>query len=163
MGVAFAKRAAAQILNRGKTAIRIMPGSVADAEKALTRDDVRKLIEKGSIYATKEKHNASSRSKMLKLARQEGRRRGPGRRRGTANARSGRTWEKKIRSQRRLLSELREMGKIDSKTFQSFYRHTKGNEYATKANMILHLREIGIEVTDDEIKAINGKIRKEYE
>ena len=48
MTIRFAKRAAAQILGRGRNAVRILPGSVSDAEKALTKDDIRRLIEKGS-------------------------------------------------------------------------------------------------------------------
>ena len=162
MSIQFAKRAAAHILKRGKTAIRILPGSVSDAEKALTKDDIRRLIEKGGMYAIKEKHNASSRSKKLKKARASGRRRGIGRRRGTDKTRIGRTWEKKVRSQRRLLKELKLMKKIDTKTFNEFYGHVKGNVYATKANLLLQLREQGMNITEEEVKAINDKVSQEY-
>ncbi len=163
MSIQFAKRAAAQILKRGRSAIRILPGNVSDAEKALTKDDIRRLIEKGSIYAVKEKHNASARSKMLKKARESGRRRGIGRRRGTDKARVGSgVWEKKVRSQRRLLKELKLMKKVDNKTFNEFYKHVKGNQYATKANLLLQLREHGVSITEEEVKAINNKVSLEY-
>ena len=162
MSIKFAKRAAAQILNRGETAIRLLPGSVMDVDKALTKDDVRRLIEKGSIYAVKAKHNASSRSKILKKARAAGRRRGIGRRRGTDKARQGRLWEKKVRSQRRLLKELKLAKKIDTAMFNQFYSHVKGNQYATKANLLLQLREHGVQITEDEVKAINEKVSKEF-
>lgn len=164
MGVRFAKRAAGEMLGRGESSVRIKPDAVNDAAKALTKDDIRKLIEKGSIYAVKEKHNRSRKRAMLKQARKEGRRRGIGRRRGTDKARSGTgVWEKKARSQRRLLKELKLMKKIDTKTFNDFYRRIKGNEYATKAAMLLHLREQGVGITDDEVKAINERVAKDYE
>lgn len=162
MSIHFAKRAAAGILKRGKSAIRILPGSVSDAEKALTKDDIRRLIEKGGIYAIKEKHNASSRSKVLKKARAAGRRRGIGRRRGTDKARQGRLWEKKVRSQRRLLKELKLSNKIGTEIFNQFYKHVKGNQYATKANLLLQLREHGVNITEEEVKAINDKVSQEY-
>ncbi len=162
MSVRFAKRIAGSVLDRGLNAVRIKPESVAEAAKALTKDDIRKLIEKGAIYAIPAKHNASRRSKLLKQARSEGRRRGPGRRRGTFKARTGRTWEKKVRSQRRLLKELKLMKKIDTKTFNDFYSHIKGSQYATKATVILHLREQGVKITDEEIKQINDKVAAEY-
>lgn len=162
MSIRFAKRAAAHILKRGETAIRINPNSYADAEKALTKEDIRRLISTGGISAVKEKRNRTDKAKRLNEARAEGRRRGPGRRRGTRKARQGRTWEKRVRSQRRLLSMLRSTGKIDNQTFTRFYRLIKGNMYATKATLISHLQEEGAKITEEDIKQINDEVRKQY-
>ncbi|MDE1860908.1 MAG: 50S ribosomal protein L19e [Candidatus Micrarchaeota archaeon] len=162
MSIRFAKRAASQIMNRGLNSIRIKGEALADAEKALTKDDIRALVKKGSIYAIEAKHNLSINSKLLKKARAAGRKRGIGRRRGTEKARTGRKWEKKVRSQRRLLKELKLAKKIDTKTFNTFYRLIKGNAYATKAQMLLHLKEHGLSLQDSELKAINDKISSEY-
>ena len=162
MGIRFAKRAAAEILGRGVSAIRIRHESASDAAKALTREDIRRMIKDGSIFAIKAKHNLSENSKFLKKARAEGRSRGTGRRRGTSKARSRRLWAKKVRSQRRLLKELKKMKKVDNAIFTAFYRQIKGGQYATKANLVLQLRERGVGITDDELKAINDKISAEY-
>lgn len=162
MGMRFAKRAAGAILNRGINAIRIKPEANVDAAKALTKDDIRKLIAKGDIYALKAKHNQSEGAKLLKQARSEGRSRGMGSRRGTRKRRIGRTWEKKVRSQRRLLKELKFMEKIDTKTFTHFYRQIKGNQFETKANLLLQLREHGVSISEDEVKKINEKVKAEY-
>ena len=54
------------------------------------------------------------------------------------------------------------MKKIDTKTFNQFYGHVKGNVYATKANLLLQLREQGINITEQEVKAINDKVSQEY-
>jgi len=107
----------------------------------LTKDDVRKLIQNGSIYAVKAKHNLSLNSKILKKKREEGRRRGFGRRKGTRKARGGISWEKKVRSQRAVLKELKKMGKIDSSNFKKFYLLIKGNAFPDKASLLLHLKE----------------------
>lgn len=163
MSTTFAKRAASYILNRGESSIRIKPEAMDDASKALTKDDIRRLIKDGKIFATDEKHNKSTRSKRLRQARAEGRSRGTGRRRGTRKTRVGRTWEKKVRSQRFLLKELKSMKKIDTHIFNEYYRRIKGNEYANKGTILLHMREQGIKISDDEIKQINDKAKKQYE
>lgn len=162
MGMNFARRAAAYILKRGESAVRIKPEANADAEKALTKEDIRRLVQKGDIYAVKSEHNVSESSKLLKKARGEGRSRGVGSRRGTRKARTGRVWEKKVRSQRRLLKELKLMKKIDNVTFTRFYSLIKGNQYATKANLLLQLREHGAKITDQDVKQINDKVSAEY-
>ncbi len=162
MSIKFAKRAAGQILGRGTTAIRIKKESFTDVSNALTKEDIRKFIASGAIYALKEKHNLSMRSKKLKKLRSEGRRRGVGRRRGTRKARAGRKWEKKVRSQRVLLNEVRKLGVIDSKNYNMFYMHVKGNAYATKATLLSHMKEAGIKLGDEDIKKINEAIALRY-
>ena len=162
MSIKFTKRAAAQILKRGESAIRIKTGSVTDASNALTKEDVRKLISSGAVYALKEKKNLSLNSKKLKKLRSEGRRRGTGRRKGTRKARMGRRWEKKVRSQRNLLKEVKKLGLIENKDYNSYYRHIKGNMYATKATLILHMKEAGIKLGDSELKKINEAIAARY-
>ncbi len=162
MTIKFAKRVASDMMHRGINAIRINSASMEDAEKAITRDDVRKLIKSGGIIAIKAKHNVSARSKVLREKRSEGRRRGMGRRRGTRQARRGISWEKKVRSQRAFLKMLKSMGKIDTSTFNSLYGQIKGNVYANKAALVIHLRDQGIQVSDDEVKKINEEVGKQY-
>ncbi len=162
MSIKFVKRAAAEILGRGESAIRFKPNSEAEISKAITRDDVRKLIADGSVFAIKAKKNMSRYGKELKEARTEGRRRGRGRRKGTEKARAGLGWEKKIRSQRKLLSVLKEMGKIDTKTFKRFYALAKGNAFADKSSLLLHLSDVGIKITEEEKKQIDEKIKSMY-
>ncbi len=162
MTLQFTKRVASQLLGRGISAIRIKPTAIEEAKKAITRDDVRKLIKDGNVFAIKAKHNISMNSKILKKKREEGRRRGIGRRRGTAKARQGISWEKKIRSQRLLLQELKAMGKIDSKQFKRFYMLSKGNAFPNKASMLLHMKDQGISISDEELTKINENIKKRY-
>ncbi|MDE1870233.1 MAG: 50S ribosomal protein L19e [Candidatus Micrarchaeota archaeon] len=164
MTLLFAKRIAAQVLKRGESAIRFKPGSTDEIAKALTREDIKQLIKNGSIIALPAKKNLSERSKILREKRKEGRKRGAGRRKGTLKARGGNaTWEKKVRSQRLFLRELRLSEKVDKKAFRKFYLLVKGNAFVSKASMVLHMKEEGIIVSPAEVEKINEKIRKTYE
>lgn len=156
MSVKFAKRIAAQVLGRGENALRLRPESIDDIKKAITRDDVRKLIKDGAIVALKPK------SELHKPLKVEKRRKGPGKRRGSANARRGRVWEKKVRSQRVLLKRLKLMGKVDREMFKRYYLLVKGNAFADKRSLLLHLSDDGIRVSDDELKQINEFARSAY-
>ncbi|MGC8587023.1 MAG: 50S ribosomal protein L19e [Candidatus Micrarchaeia archaeon] len=162
MSIRFVKRIASDIIGRGESAIRIKPSAMDDAKKAITRDDIRKLIQNGSIFAVQPKHNISMNSKILKKKRAEGRRRGPGRRKGSRKARGGISWEKRVRAQRMLLKELKNEGKIDTRNFGKFYALIKGNMFPNKASLILHIRDSGIQITDEEIAKVEEAIRNSY-
>lgn len=156
MSVKFAKRVASQILGRGENALKLRPESMDDIKKAITRDDVRKLIKDGVIIALKPKYE------LHKPAKTERKKRGRGRRRGSANARHGRTWEKKVRSQRLVLRQLRIMGKVDSPTFKRYYLLVKGNAFPDKRSLLLHLSDDGIKVSEEEVKQINDVAKSAY-
>ncbi len=154
MSVKLTKRVASSILKRGESAIKIREGSIEDANKAITRDDVRGLIKSGAIYAVKRKREVYKRVKPVK------RKRGTGKRKGTNKARlGGSPWKKKARSQRMLLKRLREMGKIDGAVFRRYYLHVKGNIFPDKRSLLLHLGDEGIKVSDEELKQISEYMR----
>ena len=157
MSIKLTKRTAASILERGESAIRIRQGAFEEAKKAMTRDDVRKLISKGDVFAMKEKGEDHSKAK-----RPPKRKRGAGTRKGTRKARQGIPWTKKVRSQRLLISRLRVMGKVDRKVFRRYYRLVKGNSFPDKKSLLLHLGDEGVKVSDDELKQINEYVRKLY-
>jgi large subunit ribosomal protein L19e len=162
MTLQFTKRIAAELLDRGQNAVRINPVALEKASKALTREDVRQLIKDGSVYALKAKQNVSRNAALLKERREKGRRRGRGRRKGSDKARQGRTWEKKVRSQRQLLKQLKLKGKLDKPTFRKYYMLIKGNSFVDKASLLRHLGENGIKVEAEELKKINEEIAKTY-
>jgi large subunit ribosomal protein L19e len=141
-------------MGRGVSAIRIHPDKTAEAEKAITRDDVRKLVSSGGIYALKEKHNISMRSVILKKKREQGRRRGRGRKKGTVKARGGVDYQKRIRGQRRVLLKLKKDGTLDNLMFKNFYRLVKGGGFANKASLISHMRGKGVSMTEEKVKEL---------
>jgi large subunit ribosomal protein L19e len=154
MGVKLTKRIASGLLKRGVSAIRIKPSAMEDAQKALTKDDVRAMISKGDIYAIAEKHNLSIYSKILNKKRSKGRKRGRGRRKGTAKARAGVPYPKKIRAQRRVLEILKGDNTIDNNSFKSLYRLVKGGNFPSKASLLNHIRAMGVEISDDKFEKL---------
>jgi large subunit ribosomal protein L19e len=156
MTIKFTKRIASEILERGVNSLKIKPDSIEEASKAITRDDVRRLIKEGIIVAVKPKYELYPKTKTEK------RKRGTGKRKGSAKARRGRTWEKKVRAQRMLLARLKEIGKIDNSVFKRYYLLIKGNAFADKRSLLLHLSDDGIKISEEETKQLKDYAREMY-
>ncbi|MCL4373424.1 MAG: 50S ribosomal protein L19e [Candidatus Marsarchaeota archaeon] len=154
MSLKTTKRIASELLNRGSSSVRIKPSAIEDAQKALTKDDVRSMISKGDIYAIKEKHNMSIYAKLLNAKRSKGRKRGRGRRKGTLKARSGDMHKKEVRALRRVLGTLKADNTIDGKTFKTLYRLVRGGNFASKASLLNHIRTMGIEINDERFEKL---------
>jgi large subunit ribosomal protein L19e len=149
MTIRLTKRIAADLLERGARSIRIKESASADAEKAITREDVRAMIKKGDIYAPVEKRNVSTYGKLLKVKRSKGRSRGNGRKRGTTKARRSIEYKKKIRAQRRVLLSLKEDKTINNERYKEFYRLVKGGTFQSKASLLGHIRDQGVGISDE--------------
>jgi len=154
MSVKLTRRIAAELMERGESAVRIKPDAIADAKKAITREDVRTLIKNGSIYALKEKHNLSAYSKVLKEKRKKGRRRGQGRRKGTKKARGMLEYKKKIRGQRRVIKALKAESVIDNDAFKKYYALVKGGNFVSKASLLNHIINDGVKINEEKAKQL---------
>ncbi len=153
MSIKFTKRAAALILRRGVNSIRIQDGALEDAQKAITKEDVRALIKSGKVYAIKANSTLSLHGKELKEKRHAGRARGPGRRKGTRKARKGMTYKKKVRAQRRILKALKKSSEIDNTMFKRYYALVKGGNFQTKLSLINHIRTT-VKMTDERVEEL---------
>ncbi len=156
MSIKLTKRIAADILGRGVSSIKIVEKGRPDAEKAITREDVKTLIKDGNVYAVVEKHNISVYSKILKKKRSQGRRRGSGRRKGTKNARMsiGLEYKRKVRGQRRVLAALKRDKVISNELFKDFYKLVRGGTFANKASLLGHIRSTGISISDERFEQL---------
>ncbi|MHA2502353.1 MAG: 50S ribosomal protein L19e [Candidatus Kariarchaeaceae archaeon] len=137
------KRMAAELLGRGMNGVWIDPEAIFKVSNAITREDVGKLIHDGFIRPRKIKGTSRGRARAQKLKRARGQRRGPGSRKGTANARnnSKRTWINKIRAQRKYLTQLREEGYISPNTYRTLYLQAKGNLFRSRRYLYNYIRE----------------------
>ncbi len=133
-----ARELVAQMYGVGKKRVWIDPGRLEDVESALTKDDLRKLVESGVIRILQKKGQSRYRARILRIKKKKGRRRGPGSRKGPPGARLDpkKAWMRKIRAIRRLLKRLREKGVIDRKTYRRLYRQAKGGFIRSKAHVI---------------------------
>jgi large subunit ribosomal protein L19e len=131
MTILTVRRLAADIMNVGKSRVKISPDGLKEAEGALTRSDVRGLIEKGVITKAKVKgRDSTARNK----------RKGAGRRKGSLGDKK-KLWMQKVRAQRKLLAMLIEKGVLEKKSKRSLYGKVKSGIFRNKKAMLLYLKD----------------------
>lgn len=140
------RRVAAQLLKCGKNRVWIDPNRLEDASDAITRGDVRTLIDSGAVYSRQKKGISRARTNYIKAQKAKGRRRGHGSRRGRKGARkpTKEIWIQTIRPIRRKLKELRDSGKIDKSTYREYYLKAKGGVFKSRPHLESHLKAEGL-------------------
>ncbi len=140
------RRMAAELLKCGVNRVWIDPNRMEDASDAITRADVRILIDAGTITALQKKGISRGRTNYNRAQRDKGRQRGHGSRRGRKGARkpSKETWMQMIRPVRKRLKELRDAGKIDTATYRKYYLKAKGGVFKSRPHLDSHLKTEGI-------------------
>jgi len=141
MTLATVRRLAADILNIGRRRVKFSPDGLKEAEGALTRSDVKGLIDKGVVKKTKVKGRDSTARKK---------RRGKGRKKGSLGDRK-KLWMQKVRSQRKLLVTLVESGALAKEQKRSIYGKIKGGIFKSKRAMLLYLKDNGLIAEDYEV------------
>ncbi len=114
------------------------PNESGEISQASSRRAVRKLIKDGLIIKKPVAMHSRARVRLNLLAKRKGRHMGPGKRRGTKEARMPTKilWIRRQRVLRRLLRKYREQGKIDSHIYRHFYVRAKGNQFKNKRVLI---------------------------
>ena len=125
------KRLAADVLDVGENRVWLDPDAQADIAEAITRDEIRELVEDGRIQAEDAKGNSRGRARERNEKRSYGHQKGPGKRRGKKGARQNEKeeWQNKIRAQRRKLRELRDKGEITPTQYRELYKKAGGGEF----------------------------------
>ena len=138
------KRIAAAVLKCGVNRVWLDGDRSEDIANAISRDDIRGLVEEGAITAKAVKGVSRGRARELDQKRGYGHRKGHGRRKGAKGARtpSKRTWIKKIRAIRRELRALRDSGEIDAHIYRIMYRKAAGGQFRSVAHMKAQLEQI---------------------
>ena len=131
------KRLAAEVLDAGQNSIWLDPERQGDIAEAITREDIRELVEQGAIRAEAPSGNSRGRARERQAKRSYGHQTGPGSRKGRAGARQNekQQWESRIRALRKRLGELRDEGEIDRSTYRDLYDKAGGGEFDSVADL----------------------------
>lgn len=140
------RRMAAELLKCGVNRVWVDPNRSEDISDAITRADVRVLIDSGAVRSKQKIGVSRGRAEFERSQRRKGRQRGHGSRRGKKGARkpSKERWMQAIRPIRRKLKELRDAGKIDTATYRVYYLKAKGGVFKSRPHLESHLKAEGI-------------------
>ncbi|WIV67321.1 50S ribosomal protein L19e [Natrialbaceae archaeon AArc-T1-2] len=125
------KRLAADVLDVGENKIWLDPDAQGEIAEAITREEVRDLVDDGLIQAEEARGNSRGRARERNAKRAYGHQKGPGKRKGKKGARQNEKddWQNKIRAQRRKLRELRDKGELTPAQYRELYKKAGGGEF----------------------------------
>ncbi|MEM4634205.1 MAG: 50S ribosomal protein L19e [Candidatus Anstonellaceae archaeon] len=143
MAMDTVRRIASEILGVGKSKIKFAKDALSKIDEALTREDVRVLINEGAIYSIKPRGVSRFRGREKHHQLKKGRRFGIGSRRGSIKSRQGKkeNWMAKVRAQRKHLKELAKAGKLPKDALRKIYLMIKGNAFRGVKALDAYLKE----------------------
>jgi len=143
MNLTTQKRLAADILKVGENRVWIDPEKTNEVSKAITRENVKQLIDNRAIMAKPQNGISSYRSKKIAAQKKKGRRKGHGSIKGAKGARNPKKkkWMTTIRALRTDLKDMRENREINKTTYRKLYRMAKGGAFRSKSYMKTYARD----------------------
>jgi len=131
------KRMAADVLDVGKNRVWLDPERQGDIAEAITRDEIRDLVDEGAIRDKQKKGNSRGRARERQQKRSYGHQKGHGSRKGKAGGRQNEKdeWRSRIRAQRNFLREQRDDGSLDRSTYRDLYDKASGGEFDSVADL----------------------------
>jgi large subunit ribosomal protein L19e len=140
------RRMAATILKCGVNRVWMDQDRLDEIAKAVTKDDIRILVNGKAIKAHQIVGISSGRKKHAAKQKEKGRRHGHGTRKGGKQARQPRKkhWIKTIRPIRKQLKTLRDEKKISPSVYRKYYMKAKGGEFKSKHHLETHMLSDGI-------------------
>ncbi len=140
------RRMASELIGCGANRVWIDPTRIEDVAEAITRNDIRILINSKAIKARQKAGISRGRARYNQEQKRKGKRKGHGSRKGAKKARTPKkkAWINTIRPIRAQLKEYRKQEIIDSTTYRKLYRRAKGGMYRSKARLEAHLKSEGL-------------------
>jgi large subunit ribosomal protein L19e len=134
------KELAARTFKVGKKRIKLNPSKQDKLKDAITRFDLRKL--KGTAITVKNKKGVSTvRANKLKEQKKKGRKKGAGNKKGPKYSRISRKqlWINKVRTQRKLLKELKDKSILSKEIYRKIYNMISGGFFRSRAHLKLYI------------------------
>jgi large subunit ribosomal protein L19e len=129
----------ARILGIGANRVRFEPDKLDDIADSITREDLRSLVKRGTIWTTKVKGTSRGRAKTKQAIRKKSGL-GPGSKKGKKTARMGKksAYVTKVRSMRYHLKVMKDRNEINRQTYWLIYKKVDGGQVRS----VSHLRDI---------------------
>ena len=139
------RRIASTIMKCGKNRVWMDSDRTDEIAKAVTRGDIRILINGGAIKSKQIQGISRGRKKFNQKQKDKGRRKGHGSRKGAKYARLPRKerWMRTIRPIRTYLRQLRDDKSIEKSIYRKYYRKAKGGEFRSKHHLRTRLTSDG--------------------
>ena len=146
MDLSSQRRMASEILDVGESRVWLDPNEAEEISNAITREDIRNLIEEGIVDKKPEKGVSRGRARDNRNQKSKGRQSGHGSRKGKKGARksSKEKWKENIRSIREYLRELRDNGDIEKSKYRDLYNMASGGRFDSKRQLKNYLESRGI-------------------
>lgn len=140
------KRLAAGIFGCSPKKVVFDTERLAEIKEAITKSDLRALIEEGAIRRLPARGVSKSRIRIAHGQKSRNKRKGHGSRKGAAGARTARktAWVRRVRLQRSYLQSLRAASLVNKVQFVEVYKKIKGGFFRSRRHLELFLTERGI-------------------
>jgi large subunit ribosomal protein L19e len=134
---------AADVMDIGKSRVWIDPEQQEDVANAITKQDIRNLIESGVIQKKEKKGVSRGRARAKAEQKKKGRQSGHGSRNGSKGARkdSKEEWTDKIRALRKELKRMRDEDEITSSQYRELYDMASGGFFRNKKHMQIYIEK----------------------
>ena len=154
MKLKLQKKLASDILECSEKKIWFDEERLEELKEAITKRDIRVLIQKGVIAQKQDKEISRGRARKNQKKKSRGQRKGLGSRKGkkTARTKTKEEWMNKIRSQREIIKKLRASGKISPKDYRTLYKKAKSGFFRNKRHLKLFIEEHEFVKKGNEIK-----------
>jgi len=143
MDLKVQKTIAAKVLKCSPQRVKFATDKLATIKEALTRADVRDLINSNIITVEPIRNSSRGRARHIQAQKAKGLRTGVGSRKGTPNARLNEkgVWASKMRNMRAFIKQLKDNGRIEVSLYRELYNKVKGNYFRSRGHIILYLEE----------------------
>jgi len=143
MNLEMQKRLSSKVAKVGLARVKINPENVDQVKEAITKADIRDLIDNKVIEILPLVRNSKARARLRSKAKKKGRQSGPGSKVGTKNARTPtkRVWINRIRLQRKIIKSFKDSGRLSTGDWKTLYYRAKGGFFRNKRHLLQTLEQ----------------------
>ena len=132
------KTLASKVAKVGVGRIKIDPANAEQVKEAITKADIRDLIDQDVIEIKPLVRNSKARARARAAAKKKGRQRGAGSKVGRMTSRTPpkKAWINRIRLQRKIIKSFKDSGRLSTGDWKVLYRRAKGGFFRNKRHLL---------------------------